>query len=59
MNIVSSETITSADREAKMRFEFELANGAHLDSVISTIKSIEGVYDAYRTVPGTVAHPAG
>ncbi|MFK8026228.1 MAG: bifunctional (p)ppGpp synthetase/guanosine-3',5'-bis(diphosphate) 3'-pyrophosphohydrolase [Ilumatobacter sp.] len=58
VNIVSCETITSADREAKMRFEFELAAGAHLDSVISTIKSIDSVYDAYRTVPGTVAQPA-
>jgi len=52
VNIVSCETITSADREAKMRFEFELANGAHLDSVISAIKNINSVYDAYRTVPG-------
>ncbi len=55
VNIVSSETITSADREAKMRFEFELANGAHLDSVINTIKGIDSVYDAYRTVPGASA----
>ncbi len=55
VNIVSCETITGADREAKMRFEFELANGAHLDSVISTIKGIDSVYDAYRTVPGAAA----
>ena len=52
VNIVSCETITGADREAKLRFEFELANGAHLDSVIKTIKGIDSVYDAYRTVPG-------
>ena len=55
VNIVSCETVTGADREAKMRFEFELANGAHLDSVIRTIKNIESVYDAYRTVPGAAA----
>ncbi|MGA9278463.1 RelA/SpoT family protein [Ilumatobacter sp.] len=55
VNIVSCETITSADREAKMRFEFELANGTHLDSVISRIKGIDSVYDAYRTVPGAAA----
>ncbi len=55
VNIVSCETITSADREAKMRFEFELANGTHLDSVINRIKGIDSVYDAYRTVPGAAA----
>ncbi|WP_420450401.1 RelA/SpoT family protein [Ilumatobacter sp.] len=53
VNIVSCETVTGADREAKMRFEFELADGAHLDSVIKTIKNIDSVYDAYRTVPGS------
>jgi GTP pyrophosphokinase len=55
VNIVSCETITSADREARMRFEFELANGVHLDSVIGRIKGIDSVYDAYRTVPGAAA----
>jgi guanosine-3',5'-bis(diphosphate) 3'-pyrophosphohydrolase len=55
VNIVSCETVTGADREAKMRFEFELANGTHLDSVIRRIKNIDSVYDAYRTVPGAAA----
>ena len=35
-----------------MRFEFELGDPSHLDSVISTIKTIDSVYDAYRIVPG-------
>ena len=52
VNIIACETITGADRVAKMRFEFELANAAHLDSVIRTIKGVDSVYDAYRTVPG-------
>jgi GTP diphosphokinase / guanosine-3',5'-bis(diphosphate) 3'-diphosphatase len=52
VNIVSCETITGADREARMRFEFELANSAHLDAVLRTIKTIESVYDAFRTIPG-------
>jgi guanosine-3',5'-bis(diphosphate) 3'-pyrophosphohydrolase len=47
--------VTTADREAKMRFEFEMANGTHLDSVIRRIKNIDSVYDAYRTVPGAAA----
>ncbi|MEL6893236.1 MAG: bifunctional (p)ppGpp synthetase/guanosine-3',5'-bis(diphosphate) 3'-pyrophosphohydrolase [Actinomycetota bacterium] len=55
VNIVSCDTTTGADRVAKMRFEFELANPGHLDSVIRTIKGIDSVYDAYRTVPGAVS----
>jgi GTP pyrophosphokinase len=35
-----------------MRFDFELGDPSHLDSVISTVKRIESVYDAYRIVPG-------
>ena len=52
VNIVSCETLTGADREAKMRFEFELANPGHLESVVRRIKAIPSVYDAYRIVPG-------
>jgi GTP pyrophosphokinase len=37
---------------AKMRFEFELADPNHLESVLRVIKSIDSVYDAYRIVPG-------
>lgn len=55
VNIVSCETMTGADREARMRFEFELANPGHLDSVLRTIKGIPSVYDAFRTVPGASA----
>jgi GTP pyrophosphokinase len=55
VNIVSCETVTGADRVAKMRFEFELANAAHLESVVRTIKSIDSVYDAYRMIPGASA----
>jgi GTP pyrophosphokinase len=35
-----------------MRFEFELADPSHLESVLRTIKHIDAVYDAYRLVPG-------
>jgi GTP pyrophosphokinase len=52
VNIVSSQTVTGDDRVAKMQFQFELADAAHLESVIRTIKSIESVYDAYRLAPG-------
>jgi guanosine-3',5'-bis(diphosphate) 3'-pyrophosphohydrolase len=54
VNIVACSTHTGNDRVAKMRFEFELADASHLDSVLRTIKTIDGVYDAYRLVPGKV-----
>lgn len=52
VNIVSCSTHTGNDRVAKMRFEFELADPGHLDAVLRRIKLIDGVYDAYRLVPG-------
>ena len=48
VNIVACSTHTGGDRVAKMRFEFEMADPAHLESVLRTIKRIDGVYDAYR-----------
>jgi GTP pyrophosphokinase len=52
VNILSCTSNTGSDRISKMRFDFELGDPSHLDSVISTIKRIEAVYDAYRVVPG-------
>jgi GTP pyrophosphokinase len=52
VNIVASNTATGGDRVSTMRFEFELGDPSHLDSLIASIKGIESVYDAYRVVPG-------
>ena len=52
VNIVACSTHTGNDKVAKMRFEFELADAGHLDAVLRTIKNVDGVYDAYRLVPG-------
>ena len=52
VNIVACSTHTGSDRVAKMRFEFEMADHSHLESVLRTIKQIDAVYDAYRLVPG-------
>ena len=52
VNIVSCFTHTGTDRVARLRFEFELADPSHLDSLLATIKRIESVYDAYRVLPG-------
>jgi GTP pyrophosphokinase len=52
VNIVSCETVTGDDRVARMRFGFEMSNPAQLSSVLSTIKQIDAVYDAFRILPG-------
>ena len=51
LNILRSESLTGSDRVSRMRFEFELADPAHLESVIAALKRIDSVYDAYRVLP--------
>ena len=52
VNILSAFTNTGADRISKMRFEFELGDPNHLDALLSTLRGIDSVYEAYRVVPG-------
>jgi GTP pyrophosphokinase len=52
VNILASSTQVGQDRISRMRFDFELADPAHLDSLIASIKRIDSVYDAYRVLPG-------
>jgi GTP pyrophosphokinase len=52
VNILSCSTQTGSDRVSKMRFDTELGDPSHLDSLLSTIRGIDSVYDAYRVVPG-------
>jgi len=52
VSILSSSSSTSTDRVSTMRFEFELADPAHLDSLLASVKRIDSVYDAYRVLPG-------
>ena len=40
-----------ADRVTKLRFVFELADIAHLSSILAGIKKVDSVFDAYRVVP--------
>ncbi len=51
LNILRSDSITGADRVSRMRFEFELADPTHLDSLLSALKRLDSVYDAYRVLP--------
>lgn len=52
LNIVGSRTATSAERVSKMTFDVELADPTHLASVITAVKHLDGVFDAYRVLPG-------
>ena len=53
VNIISAQTHSGGDRVAKMRFEFELGDASHLDTLLNRIRSIDSVYDAHRVVPGS------
>ena len=52
VNILSASSSVGKDRVAKFRFTFELADIAHLESVIRAVKKVDAVFDAYREVPG-------
>jgi len=52
LNIVSSFTHTGTDRVARLRFDFELSDPSHLESLLGTLRRIDSVYDAYRVLPG-------
>ncbi|MGH9295180.1 MAG: RelA/SpoT family protein, partial [Acidimicrobiales bacterium] len=52
VSILSSSSHTSADRVSRMRFEFELADPAHLGSLLDSLRQLDSVYDAYRLLPG-------
>jgi len=52
VNILGSSTHVGNDRISRMRFDFELADPSHLDSMLTSVKRIDSVYDAYRIVPG-------
>jgi len=48
VNILSASLTTSRDRVAKSKFSFEMADAKHLDTVLRAVRSVPGVFDAYR-----------
>jgi GTP pyrophosphokinase len=52
LNIVGANTQTDPDRISRMRFDVELADPTHLESVLNLIRHLDAVYDAYRILPG-------
>jgi GTP pyrophosphokinase len=52
VNIIACNMKTDRDRMASMRFECELGDPSHLDAVLGRIRSVDGVYQSYRVLPG-------
>ena len=52
VNIVACNTMTGSDRISSMRFDFELGDVSQLSPLLWSIKKIDGIYDAYRVLPG-------
>jgi len=48
VNILAASLQTSRDRVAKSRFTFEMGDPKHLGHVLKTVRSVDGVFDAYR-----------
>ncbi|HUZ42153.1 MAG TPA: bifunctional (p)ppGpp synthetase/guanosine-3',5'-bis(diphosphate) 3'-pyrophosphohydrolase [Acidimicrobiales bacterium] len=52
LSIISSSTSTSGSRIVRMVFDVELADPSHLSSLLAALKSVDGVFDAFRQLPG-------
>ncbi len=52
VSILTSSSQVQPDRVARLRFEFELADPGHLESIISALKRVDSVYEAWRMLPG-------
>jgi GTP pyrophosphokinase len=52
LNIVSSHSSSSGDRIVRMMFDVELADPSHLSSLLAALKGVDGVFDAFRQLPG-------
>lgn len=52
VNIMSASVQTTRDRVAVSRFSFEMGDPKHLGHVLKAVRSVDGVYDAYRVTTG-------
>jgi GTP pyrophosphokinase len=50
VNILSASVTTTRDRVAVSRFTFEMADATHLGHLLRSVRTVDGVYDAYRVV---------
>ncbi|QIK83600.1 bifunctional (p)ppGpp synthetase/guanosine-3',5'-bis(diphosphate) 3'-pyrophosphohydrolase [Sanguibacter sp. HDW7] len=56
VNILSASVSTSSDRVATSRFVFEMAEPAHLATVLKAVRKVEGVFDVYRVTGSRATH---
>ncbi|MGO2859732.1 MAG: RelA/SpoT family protein [Brevibacterium sp.] len=52
VNILSASVATSRARVAQSKFVFEMSDASHLDTVLSAVRKVEGVFDVYRIAGG-------
>ena len=52
INIIGSSTVTDHDRIASFSFDFEIVDPSHLKTLLFAIRKIDGVFDAFRVLPG-------
>ncbi|MGR6092364.1 RelA/SpoT family protein [Brevibacterium sp. CSND-B09] len=52
VNILSASVGTSRARVAQSKFVFEMSDASHLDTVLSAVRKVEGVFDVYRISGG-------
>jgi len=55
VSILTSTSQTGSDRVARLRFEFELADPSHLESILRAVQRVDSVFEAYRVLPGAAA----
>ncbi len=53
ISIVSSSTRSGRDGIALLNFSLELADSAHLEHIIKSVRQVASVYDVYRMVPSS------
>jgi GTP pyrophosphokinase len=51
VNVLSAAVSTDKQGVAYLRFLFELGNMEQLQKVLSTVRGVDGVFDARRTMP--------
>ncbi|MGA8296137.1 MAG: bifunctional (p)ppGpp synthetase/guanosine-3',5'-bis(diphosphate) 3'-pyrophosphohydrolase [Acidimicrobiales bacterium] len=52
VGIISVSAESTPDRVTHMRFECELVDTEHLEAVLASLRRVDGVYDAFRLLPG-------
>ncbi len=52
VNIISVNTTTKHDGFVEMRFVFQTGSADHIDSILREMRTVEGVFEARRMLPG-------